>query len=193
VTPAPSRLEYGYGFDLAASWLGGDAGPLLAVVSTPEFVDHVLSRAEGAVVFVCEDARTYDHAARRLTGGDLPGDLAKRCQLWPAGAASAAGQAGVLPVVCGSAVWAAPQPDTWPARLAAIGRLLGGGGSVCVLTGTGVAALTRPLRARRDAGEPAPLSGRLRAGLAAGGWQVTRARGYALLLARRAAGGGAGS
>jgi hypothetical protein len=180
----PSRLEYGYGFDLAAGWLGGAAYPLLAVVSTPEFVDHVASRAEGPVVFACDDARTGDHARRRLASGDVPPDVAQQSRVWPAGGpegdvgwGTRGGSDVGPPPVFGGVLWASPQPGTWPSRLAAVGRLLGPGGQVCVLTGTGVDGLTGLLRARRVPGEPAPLDQRLRRGLAAAGWRVTRSRG----------------
>jgi hypothetical protein len=192
VTPVPSRLEYGYGFDLAAGWLGGAAYPLLAVVSAPEFVDHVASRAEGPVVFACDDARTGDYARRRLTGGEVPPEVGQRSRVWspadgPEGEAGWGTRGGSdggrrtadggPPPVFGSVIWAAPQPGTWPARLAAIGRLLGPGGQVCVFTGTGLDGLTGLLRVRGAPGGPAPLDRRLRRGLAAAGWRVTRSRG----------------
>jgi hypothetical protein len=174
VTPAPSRLEYGYGFDLAAAWLAGAGYPLLAVVSTPEFVDHVVARAAGPVVFACEDARTRDRAVLRLAAGDVLPAVAERSQVWPSPAAAPApgGAAGF-----GGVLWAAPQAGTWRERLEGIGAVLDGDGRLCVLTGTGVATVTGLLRPGRAPGEPAALERSLRAGLAAAGFRVTRARG----------------
>ncbi|MDQ3701975.1 MAG: hypothetical protein M3442_13795 [Chloroflexota bacterium] len=170
MTVVPSRLEYAAGFDLAASWLGSDGYPLLAVVSTAEFVDHVAARAEGGVAFACDDASTRDHARQRLSGGGLPGDVAEQSRVLPPVETVPAGAMfrGVL--------WAAPQPTTWPAKLASLGRLLAAGGRVCVLTGTTASVLARPVR-RRQPGEPAPLLSTLRTHLVADGWRVTHTRG----------------
>ena len=174
MTPAPSRLEYGYGFDLAAAWLAGVSYPLLAVVSAPEFVDHVVARAAGPVVFACEDARTRDRAVLRLAGGDVLAGVAERSQVWPfpAPAAPPDGATGF-----GGVLWAAPQAGTWRDRLDAIGRVLDADGRLCVFTGTGVAAVTGLLRQHREPGEPAALERSLRSGLATAGFRVTRSRG----------------
>jgi hypothetical protein len=184
VTPVPSRLEYGYGFDLAATWLAGARYPLLAVVSTPEFVDHVVARAAGPLVFACEDARTRDRAVRRLGGGDVLAAVAEGSQVRaplpaapPAAAPPAAPPAAPEPPGFGGVLWAAPQPGTWRDRLHAIGRVLDEDGRLCVLTGTSTGAVTGLLRPRGGPGEPAALERSLRAGLGAGGWRVTRSRG----------------
>jgi hypothetical protein len=185
VTPSPSRLEYGVGLDIAASWLEGAPYPLLAVVSQPEMVDLVLARVAGPVVFACEGGATFDHAARRIAGGDVAPEVARGSR---ALAAEAVEQAGpLLPAPPGdrwspagpasaAALWASPQGDTWPNRLTSIERVLDGG-RLCVFTGTGVSAVTGRLRAGRRAGAPAPLESRLRARMAGAGWRLERRRG----------------
>jgi hypothetical protein len=175
VTPSPARLEYGDGFDLAAGWLGSPASPLLVVASTPGFVDLAAGRAAGPLVFACENARTSDHAALCLAGGDLAREVAASSRVWPPLEASGPDSSG--PQFDG-ALWASPQPGTWTDRLVAIDRLLNDGGRLCILTGAGggFAGLTRRLRTRREPGEPAPLAPCIRAGLAAAGWRVSRAR-----------------
>src|SRR5579864_6006589 len=70
-----SRLEYQYAFDMAASWLGGFAGAVLAIASNPEFAKCVLDRAAGGVRFICEDERTEQHISALLQGG-LPREVA---------------------------------------------------------------------------------------------------------------------
>ncbi|HEX2037879.1 MAG TPA: hypothetical protein VHS99_27215 [Chloroflexota bacterium] len=171
MTAAPSRLEFGYAFDLAASWLSRPAAPLLAVVSTPEFVDHVGARAAGPVVFACEDRQTYEYAQRYLAGGAMPGAIASQCRALPAGEAL-----DPTGLEAAAALWASPQLPTWEARLGAIRRLLPPGADLCILSGTAAGRLTRPLRQGRQAGEPAPLAGPLRRTLVAGGWEVRRSR-----------------
>jgi hypothetical protein len=175
VTPAPARLEYGDGFDLAAGWLGRVASPLLVVASTSGFVDLAAGRAEGPLVLACENARTSDHAALCLAGGDLPRDVAAWSRVWSP--LEATGSERDVPLF-DAALWASPQPGTWPDRLVAIDRLMNDGGRLCILTGAGggFAGLTRRLRARRQPGEPAPLAPCIREGLAAAGWRVSRAR-----------------
>ena len=170
MTASPSRLEYAYAFDLAASWLERAGGPYLAVVSTPEFVDLIASRVTGNVIFACDDERTLDHAARRVAASTYSDDEGETGRVWPAVETVA------QPETFGSVFWAAPQHGSWEVKLAAIGRLVAPAGEVCLFTGTSVSAFLRPLRARQEAGGPAPLAGRVHAGLAASGWQVIRSR-----------------
>ena len=175
MTPAPARLEYGDGFDLAAGWLGRPASPLLVVASTPGFVDLAAGRAEGPLVFACENAPTADHAALCLAGGHLERDVAAFSRVWPP--LEASGSEPEMPLF-DAALWASPQPGTWPDRLVAIDRLLNDGGRLCILTaaGGGFAGLTRRLRTSREPGGPAPLAACVREGLAAAGWRVSRSR-----------------
>jgi hypothetical protein len=182
-----SRLEYAYAFDLAAAWLHG-LSPLLAVVSSPEFVDQVVVRAAGGVVFACADHQTYDHACWRLAGGSVPEEVARQSDVLasldrcPADGTLAGG------------IWAAPQPATWRPALGAIGRALARPGRLCVVTGTPLSRLTRIWRAQRHGGDPSPLAPALVVALAAGGWEVGCSQGLGGLpslgwaLAARAAG-----
>ena len=163
----PSRLEYAHAFDQAASWLGGFGEPFLAVVSTCEFVDQVLARAEGGVCFVCDDRAVRDHASHRLESGTVPIAVATRSQVF----------AGIeqVPNRFGAAVWAAPQPATCHAMLDGIGELLEPAARLCLLVGSPWGGLLRPVRRGWGPGQPAPLAAELRARIADAGWRVERA------------------
>jgi hypothetical protein len=176
---APSRLEYAHAFDQAAGWLDRGRGPLVAVVSTPEFVDLVLARAVaergGGVTLVCDGERTREHAQRRLERAGLAG----ACNTLR-GAASRVLPAEGLPGDPAAAggpfsavLWASPQPATWPDRMVAILRLLEPDGALCILAATRMGRLLRTMRENWQAGEPAVPSTTLKAKLAAAGWRVT--------------------
>ncbi len=160
---AATRLEYAYAFDQAASCLGVFPSPLLGVVSTPEFADLVLARAEGGVAFLCDGEGLERHVRRRLKDGCVPLDITRQSRVLEPGAQAPAGQRFE------AAIWASPQPVTFEGVLASIGALTAPGGALCVLAGTRVGGLTAPLRLRRQAGEPVPCRG-LHARLAAEGW-----------------------
>jgi hypothetical protein len=172
MTPGPSRIEYSTAFDYAASWLGSSESPLLAVMSTAEFVDLALARHTEGLAFVCEDATTRAYAEQRIQSPALPSRVAQQSRILPL-------TDWVTPDDALSGVlWASPQPASWRTTLAALSSRDSRGGSLCILTGTAWGKLIRPLRVQSHAGEPASLARQLREALALHGWTIRRTRAF---------------
>src|SRR5688572_17497421 len=122
-----SRLEHAYAFD-AAEWPSD--GLLLAVVSTPEFVDLTLARAVSGVTFLCEGDDTLTHAKKRLEQGYLT----ERARMLSS--AEAAHGAQTTSASHRAAIWAAPQSSVWGTRLTTIEHALEAKGVLSVLAAT---------------------------------------------------------
>ena len=151
-----SRLEYAHAFDQAAAWLGQVRGPVVAVLSAPEYVDLVLARAMWPVVLSCDAAPELDHARARLAQGLVPGAIAQ-----------ASRAVGPVETVQGErcfsgALWASPRRRSAGAKLAALARLLLPDSPLCLLSGAGLGAAT---------GQPERLPEAVRRGLVGPAWQ----------------------
>lgn len=173
---ALSRLEYAVAFDQIFAWLaaasresGERPARLLAVASTPEFLGHVLARAESGVCWLGGDL-----ARQRLGPCLAKGLLPRQVALSTTVVDPAAGGATLSPF--DAAIWASPQPGTWRPTLAAIARLLAREARLYVLLGTRIGRLARPLRAAEAPGEPAAVEAFARE-LARLGWRRGRVAG----------------
>jgi hypothetical protein len=168
-----SRLEYAYAFD-ASAW--PSEGQLLAVVSTPEFVDLTLARTVTGVTFLCEGDHTLVHARQRLEQGYLSARARARSS------ARSVDDTEPQPAVYRAAIWVAPQGTTWRERLTTLEGALEGGGVLSVLAATRVGLGVQPLRRAPHSGEPSAPCGEIMKRLWHGQWRLestTRVGGFA--------------
>ncbi|MBV9357765.1 MAG: hypothetical protein JO023_19810 [Chloroflexi bacterium] len=169
-----SRLEHAIAFDQAAAWLAEVTGPVLAVVSSAEFVDLVLARATWPVTLSCDAPPELAHASARLAQGLLPEAIAQDCLA-----------IGPVETLQGErrfsgALWASPRRGSAATKLAALGRLLVPQSPLCLLVETWLAsALHRSLGGKEWQPDPG-VRGVGNPGAA--GWAVT---GRLAMLAQR--------
>jgi hypothetical protein len=162
-----SRLEHACAFD-ASAW--PSEGQLMAVVSTPEFVDLTLARTVTGVTFLCEGDDTLVHARQRLEQGYL----SERARARSSARSVNETDTEPRPAAYGAAIWAAPQGKTWRERLSTIEGALEGGGVLSVLAATRVGLGVRPLRRAPHPGEPSAPCGKIVKRLRHGQWRLER-------------------